>query len=497
MKRGDRRKLLISVVIVLLAGFFATSIGSYITSSRALRTGIVSEQLPLTGDSVYSEIQRDLLRPVSISDQMAHDTFVIDWATSGEQSTDAIVRYLKSIQERFGTTTSFFVSDATRAYYHPTGIVQRISPDDPADAWYFRLRSAEALYEINVDFDRANSETTTVFINFKVLDEDGKFLGVTGVGLTLATIDATVAKYEQRFGRRISFVNETGNIVLSGPALAGETRTLAQRDGIRSIAKAITAGGKAPQQLSYQDSSGTVLLNTRYLPELKWHLIVEQNEMVTIRPLRNMLFVNLGIGLGAALLVFGAITLTMSRYQRRLELDATIDSLTGLLNRRSGEERLAQRMRDATAHDSFSALLVDIDHFKQVNDTHGHLVGDEVIHEVVEQLRAATRNTDALIRWGGEEFLVLLPHCPNKPAGKIAQAAVSLIATQHTRTRVSIPATTVSIGVATYTPGESRNDFLSRIDALMYDAKLRGRNQVINSNADGLTHPSGSSPAQQ
>ncbi len=478
MKRSDRSKLLVSVVIVLLAGFFVTSIGSYVSSRSALRAGIVGEQLPLTGDSVYSEIQRDLLRPVSISDQMAHDTFVVDWAKAGEQDTDSIIRYLGNIQQRFGTTTSFFVSDATRAYYHPTGIVQQVSANDPDDEWYFRVRSAATLYEINVDTDRANAETTTVFINFRVLDKNGKFLGVTGVGLTLATIDATVAKYEQRFGRSISFVDDEGNIVLSGPALAGETRALSQRDGIRSIANAITSGGESPKQLSYQNSSGTVLVNTRYIPELKWHLVVEQNEMATIRPLRNILYVNLGIGLSAALLVFGAIALTMNRYQRRLELDATIDSLTGLLNRRSGEERLAQCTHDATGEYSFSALLVDIDHFKLVNDTHGHLVGDEVIHEVVQQLRAATRRNDALVRWGGEEFLVLLPHCPIEEAAKIAQALLSMIATQHVRTERSIPSVTASIGVSTYKPNESRKEFLSRIDALMYLAKVQGRNQL-------------------
>jgi diguanylate cyclase (GGDEF)-like protein len=488
VKRGERQKLLISVVLLLLTGFFATSIASYLVSARSLRAGILEQQLPLTGDSVYSEIQRDLLRPISISDQMAHDTFVIDWALDGERDPDAIIRYLTNIQERFGATTTFFVSERTRRYYHPTGIIQKMSETDPADSWFFRVRADTAKYEINVDADRANAETVTVFINYRLLDDDGAFLGVTGVGLTLATINATVDSYEKRFGRNISFVDSQGNIVLSGPGLADETRSLSEREGIRSIADEIVSGRSGTQRLSYRTSRGTTLVNTRFIPELKWHLIVEQDEKPSLSPVRKVLFANLALGTVAALLVFGAIATIMNRYQRRLETDASVDPLTGLLNRRTGEARLEAVAVQANEQTSFSALLVDLDHFKAVNDGYGHLTGDEVLHEVVRQLRAATRSSDSLIRWGGEEFLVVLPHCSLDHALQIGESILGLVASQHTRSPQDLPAITASIGVAEYEPNESRNDFLSRLDALMYQAKLGGRNQIRSDASPAVTN---------
>jgi hypothetical protein len=154
----SRRKLTLLTALLLAVGSIATSFGSYAASTRSIRKSILTNQLPLTGDSVYSEVQRDLLRPVSISDQMAHDTFLRDWYFSGEKDESPIRRYLAEIKNRFNATTSFFVSDRTRNYYHPNGIIQQVDENDPDDAWYYRVKSMSAPYEINVDSDEANHE---------------------------------------------------------------------------------------------------------------------------------------------------------------------------------------------------------------------------------------------------------------------------------------------------------------------------------------------------
>jgi diguanylate cyclase (GGDEF)-like protein len=483
MRLTNRRKLSFGIAAVLAIGSLVTSVGSYIVSKQSIRNSIVTNELPLTGDSVYSEIQRDLLRPVFVSDQMAHDTFLRDWYEAGETDEQPIRRYLTEIKNRFHATTSFFVSERTRNYYHPTGIVQQVDETDPGDAWYFRVRAMSAPYEINVDTDRANNQTTTVFINFRMHDANNNYLGVTGVGLTLQSINEVVDRYETQFQRHIYFVNEQGETVLDPNKSSRTLKALKDRPGISSVANQILAGRSKPMSASFETNGSTTHINTRYIAELKWFLIVEENENDAVQPVQTVLIWNLLIGAFVTGLVLTGLTLTLNRYQRRLEYEATTDSLTNIANRRKGEELLASAMQPAHwphRHENqlLSALLIDIDHFKKVNDEHGHLTGDDVIKQVVRQAQKGVRSTDHIIRWGGEEFLVILPNCATSQAERIGQSILDLVAIQHHETDTKLPPVTVSIGIATAEPNEPRHTYLARLDKALYQAKTAGRNQT-------------------
>ena len=111
---SDKRKFIWVLTLVLLSAFFLTSWSSYQVARHSLTEQIESNTLPLTSDNIYSEIQQDLLRPIFISSLMAHDTFLRDWALSDEADAQPMVRYLKELQERFGTVTSFYVSEKDR-----------------------------------------------------------------------------------------------------------------------------------------------------------------------------------------------------------------------------------------------------------------------------------------------------------------------------------------------------------------------------------------------
>ena len=154
----SNRRLLIILSILLVAGFLATSLASFYVSRESLTSQLSSTSLPLTGDNIYSEIQRDLLLPVQISSLMATDTFLRDWIIAGEEDSTRIIRYLDDIRKRYGTFTSFFVSDRSRTYYQADRILKKVDPAEPRDEWYFRVRDMEEDYEINVDQDMAHSD---------------------------------------------------------------------------------------------------------------------------------------------------------------------------------------------------------------------------------------------------------------------------------------------------------------------------------------------------
>ena len=162
----------------------------------------------------------------------------------------------------------------------------------------------------------------------------------------------------------------------------------------------------------------------------------------------------------------------------RLEWLSTIDDLTGLFNRRHFSEHV--RSRDAHANAAMAIAIVDIDHFKRINDEHGHRVGDSVLREVAQRLRRAMRSSDVVSRWGGEEFCVLLGAIHDDNDMELRAERLRLAVTSLP---VELPegdpiAVTVSVGVARARGGRRTDDLFGDADAALYDAKRAGRNRT-------------------
>jgi diguanylate cyclase (GGDEF)-like protein len=181
----------------------------------------------------------------------------------------------------------------------------------------------------------------------------------------------------------------------------------------------------------------------------------------------------------------------LRRQQAELQRLAVLDPLTGVINRREFERVFrhelvrAQRMGGTT-----SLVAVDLDHFKAVNDRHGHPVGDLVLQQVAHKLTALLRRYDVLARYGGEEFMILLPQTDLPAALAVAEklrAAVQAMALRvdGVAPGAVAPHLTVSLGVATSTPTLREFEQLyARADQALYEAKRRGRNQVASLAAD-------------
>ena len=130
----SQRSLVLTLVALLGAGFLATSFLSYYASRASIRDNIVNTELPLTSDTVYSEIQKDLVRPILISSMMSRDTFMRDWVVNGERDTGQMTRDLNEVMTHYGAYTAFFVSDTSLTYYHAKGVLKQVKIDEPRDA---------------------------------------------------------------------------------------------------------------------------------------------------------------------------------------------------------------------------------------------------------------------------------------------------------------------------------------------------------------------------
>jgi diguanylate cyclase (GGDEF)-like protein len=186
-----------------------------------------------------------------------------------------------------------------------------------------------------------------------------------------------------------------------------------------------------------------------------------------------------GISMAALL---GALVLIWSRNERmqELQLQANQDPLTGLKNRRRFTEDLRDELARSRRERTLGALLMlDLDNFKQVNDTLGHPIGDRVIAEIAAVLRDRMRETDVVARLGGDEFAVVLPNCDVEEARGVA-AAIATSIREHVPREEGLPAITASIGVAMF-GADARSSFesvLAEADAAMYEAKRGGRDAV-------------------
>ena len=490
---SDKARLITALCLLLSAGFLATTLVSYYVSRDAIRESITATELPLTSDNVYSEIQKDLVRPILISSMMARDTFLRDWVIGGEAQVEPMTRYLNEVMSHYGTVSSFFVSDATRTYYSTKGVLKTINPDEARDAWYYRVRALDDPYEINVDPDLANRDALTIFINYRVFDYQKKFIGAAGVGLTVDTVNRLIDDYQQRYGRTIYLVDGQGKITLSGKTMVDADGTIHAAnasihaiEGLREQAANILQAGSG--SFEYQNQGYRNFLNVRYIPELKWYLFVIKQESQALSSIQEALYLNLLLCFIITAVVLLIVHLTVNHYQRRLETMATTDRLTGLANRHALDILLDQKTREATRHGRpMSAIMFDIDHFKVLNDSRGHLVGDQALRGIASTLRQGLRASDIACRWGGEEFLIILSNTDLAAATKVACSLRDAIEQQRYEFGGNPIALTVSAGVTVYRSKESHESFVARTDALLYQAKNEGRNRVCSEREDSDT----------
>jgi diguanylate cyclase len=163
--------------------------------------------------------------------------------------------------------------------------------------------------------------------------------------------------------------------------------------------------------------------------------------------------------------------------------ESQIDPLTEVGNRKFFNQEMARALKEAVDTDTpLTLLIVDIDHFKKFNDTHGHLVGDQVLRLVARTLVENLKGRDVIARYGGEEFVILLPQTRVNDGEKVANQLRGALGTKHIRrrsTNETLGVVTVSIGAAQYNPGEESETFIARADTGLYKAKNNGRNQVV------------------
>lgn len=470
--------LLPALGLLLALGFGSSAVISYLAARASIDTQITNTTLPLSAETIDAELESQLFQKVAVARGMAANTFLTHWLEHGESTPATVIAYLASIRREMGASTAFFVSAATGRYYHPDGVLKQVSAEDLRDRWYFRFLAKPEPFEINIDRDTADPDRVTAFINQKLRDRRGRILGAIGIGVEVRSLSQLLRHIEQRYNSEVLFADASGRILLAswGNAVSGQV-SLRDLPGMAAWSTRILT--RDSDAFHYRSGAVQVFVNSRKIPEFNWWLIVRQRSGPNQGGLLTTLINNLLIALLITIVVLWLANLSIGDYQRRLEMLATTDRLTGQLNRTAFDSLFETVARAAWRRgESLAALLIDIDHFKTINDSRGHLVGDQAIRFVAQRLAARIRASDLLFRWGGEEFLLLLPDCDDVAGQRLALDLQAGLRNQPLLLGESPIEITISIGLTLLRTGESPEELLARADQALYQAKAQGRDRV-------------------
>jgi diguanylate cyclase (GGDEF)-like protein len=329
---------------------------------------------------------------------------------------------------------------------------------------------------------------TDYFVSYPVKDSEGGVLGVAMLELALGNYIADLNGLETSF----YLVDPAGVVSLSNrPHMQRRALWPSPRQGSGADA---TEAANAPIMHGPAEDSTWASVDGQQAFVLRQELLPSGWSLITVTPVEGI-FASRVLGIAITLLItIIALTYIMTRERaehdhiqmdRRLELEelardldkkASTDPLTGLANRLKFDELLSREIeRSRRFHTPLALILFDIDHFKSVNDTYGHQVGDEVLIELSNFVAARVRSTDLVARWGGEEFALLAPHAEARTAARFARILGEAIAQIEFS---AVGRVTCSFGVAELARDDNAATLMERVDGALYQAKMNGRNRV-------------------
>jgi len=465
----------------LLSGFLISSSLSYYFAKRTLTDKAINEVLPLINDSIYAEIQNEIMIPIHTTSLMAQDNFVINWVENGEINNVSMQNYLTRIKDKYGYSSAFYVSSSTLNYYRHNGILKQININDAHDDWYYNFIDLNRPYALEVDTDEGSNGAITLFINHRLENKAGELLGVIGAGLLLKDLNNEFHQYQNKFNRLIYMVDSSGLIQVHPDNKLIEQVNIKNIDGLSTIAKQVLNTKKQPQSYIYQNDENTMMMSVHYFAKLDWFLIVEEDENSALGSIENALWTNIITGILITTLIIFIVGILTKKYQSKILQISSIDDLTGLYNRRQFTRSFNHLHSFSKKHKlAQSLMMIDIDHFKKVNDLYGHLAGDMVLKNISATISSCLREEDLIARWGGEEFVVSLSPTNEKTTLKTANRILENVENIEHIIEGKKVSCTISIGlVVNLTSDLNLNAMLSIADKALYQAKDSGRNMLI------------------
>ncbi|MBI4858614.1 MAG: GGDEF domain-containing protein [Acetobacterium woodii] len=472
MKQRNKVGLLISLIILI--GIVAIVFFSFTTYSKIIKDDVLNIS-KLTSTNIYSEINNELTKPIFVSLTMANDSFVKQWLQNeGTASNQEIVDYLAGIRSKYNYHSVFLVSAKSLNYFHYNGLFKTISPQDAHDQWYYDFINQDKLYVLDVDQDQVDNQRLTIFINCKILDDQGNLLGVAGVGIEMTYVQELLENFERDYNLEAFLVDENGLVQAhTNPDLI-ENQNINDLELYSKIGPALYNKTDTINVFNDDDLYNQQYIISHYIEELDWTLVVRKDTSELAHSFNRQLYYDLFV----VILVLASVLIIVQRIIRRndtqLKKLALLDNLGILSNRKDFDENLkATLARNDESKDAWSVFLMDLDHFKDVNDTHGHLQGDKILKHVMILCKSSLGD-HLITRWGGDEFSGIIYLSGVLAAEKLEALRLEILK-DPMLSQFNI---TVSIGVTQAIDIDTEDTIIRRADKALYESKSKGKNQV-------------------
>ena len=376
--------LLITSTILIISFGFSTvvslqSMDILVKENNRDNSVIYANEISNAVIDVFSEA-------VAVSQSM-NNTFIRDLLKNENNLTvqdqsEVLRKYLSDIVYKFGYSTAFMADDKTMAYYSEHGYSKTIDLSNPDDDWYKPFKEAGKLYELNVDNDQANNNRLTIYINMRILDNSGNFIGACGVGVPMKQVMTMLQSLEAQSDISIKLVSPDGIVRVARSGQLVFQRTEAE---LRSMLQNYDYN----QPYYYETKKEDGYTIAKYIPECDWFAVIDyEGGKSSVRS--TMLFKNLMICLIillSVLVIVNIILNMVTKHTERFAEEALEDSLTGLRNRRAYSLEMEKLNRRPNLKD-ISVATMDINGLKLTNDSFGHTAGDDLLKGAAAAMKA-------------------------------------------------------------------------------------------------------------
>jgi len=523
-----RNQMLVFAVVVTLVPALVLTVASSRQSRRSIGDQIAQE-LRVTSTQAASEIDQWLsdrlrdLRVAATAYAVPENLARIERSGGGE-ALSRLREYLNSVRDRCPDCDALLVVEGRGRFVTSSG--GRMTGVQFTQDRLNALKTSDAL--VGDAYWDTGLGKAAIGLAVPIRQADGKYVGALMAKINLRAVADVLQRLAPRdengggggVGGDVYVMTEQGRLILRARASSAELmRTKLPPETVQAL---IDREGSS---VEYKRADGRDVMGTlRRVPALRWAAVVEMPRAeafrqaggsgtgllliavllaaalaayvgsLIVRPLQRLsgvaakvaagdtsveLPTGAGGEVGQLTQVFKNLVTRVREREGQGELErlSVTDGLTGLYNRRHLMGTLANEVqRSRRLRRAFSVLLADVDHFKQYNDTHGHLGGDAVLVKIAEILRQTTRGVDSVARYGGEEFLVMLIEAPIVTAAAVGERLRARVAAEE----FGGGRVTVSVGAAEYpTHGETPEELIASADAAMYQAKNEGRDRVI------------------
>jgi len=423
---------------------------------------------------LFSLINSEIIRPLDTAFLMANDTFIIEYIEQDKIVQEKIINYLSRLSIAYKMVT--FIAMDKHGYLLNSN-KEKLALGNNQMEWYERLKNKSGTQFADI----GNAEDPHLYFDIKIFNEQQKFLGFIGVAVDLNHFAKKFTEYQHRFGFELILVDNSNNITLSSNSLMKTEShhrdealvNIEQFNWYQALSKE-KMNNNSVQSVEFQGQ----IISQLPLNELNWRIFIISPPAYQQGEYWKLFTTRIGIFISLILILYALFNLSVGNLKKRLVENSEIDFLTKLPNRSYMHWKYEELIE---SHKHIALAIADIDNFKVINDTYGHVVGDEVLRVIAKQFSENLRQDDISCRWGGEEFVMLLPNSSAKQALEITERMRETIA----KTPFNISAsnlsfnTTISFGIyESPLTGSSLEELVKNADKALYKAKHNGRNRV-------------------